>query len=69
VTTPRVLMSTTTPDQPRYSLLLTRDPAHIREAQRLRHEVFAHELGAVLDSPKPGRDIDRFDEHCDHLVV
>ena len=69
MTTPRVLMSTTTPDQPRYSLLLTRDPAHIREAQRLRHEVFAHELGAVLDSPKPGRDIDRFDEHCDHLVV
>jgi putative hemolysin len=53
----------------RYSLLLTTDPDEVRAAQRLRHRVFAGELGAVLHSPEPGLDIDRFDAHCDHLVV
>jgi putative hemolysin len=53
----------------RYSLLLTTDPDEVRAAQRLRHLVFADELGAVLHTPEPGLDVDRFDAHCDHLVV
>ncbi|MDN5858928.1 MAG: GNAT family N-acetyltransferase, partial [Pseudonocardia sp.] len=34
---------------------------------RLRHRVFAGELGARL--PHPFLDRDRFDDHCDHLMV
>jgi putative hemolysin len=49
-----------------------RDLADIRAAQRLRYEVFALELGARL-SPAPdvpaGHDVDRFDAHCEHLLV
>ncbi|MEU6825949.1 GNAT family N-acyltransferase [Streptomyces atriruber] len=41
----------------------------IRAAQRLRHRVFAEELGAVLDTPLPGHDIDAFDDLADHLIV
>jgi putative hemolysin len=50
-------------------MLLTDDPDDVRAAQRLRHRVFADELGAVLRTPVPGLDIDRFDAYCDHLVV
>jgi putative hemolysin len=50
-------------------MLLTDDPDEVRAAQRLRHRVFADELGAVLRTPVPGLDVDRFDAHCDHLVV
>ncbi|MFN2496337.1 MAG: GNAT family N-acetyltransferase [Pseudonocardiaceae bacterium] len=56
-------------DTPRYSLLVARQEAEVRAAQRLRHRVFAGELGAVLHSPEPGLDVDDFDAHCDHLVV
>ncbi|GAY12318.1 GNAT family N-acetyltransferase [Pseudonocardia sp. N23] len=68
-TTSRVLG--TTPQSPagRYSLLLTTDAADVRAAQKLRHDIFAGELGAELHSPVPGIDVDRFDEFCDHLVV
>jgi putative hemolysin len=61
----------TTPGTPagRYSLLLTTDADEVRAAQRLRHDVFAGELGATLHSPVAGLDVDRFDEFCDHLVV
>ncbi|MFE0173661.1 GNAT family N-acetyltransferase [Streptomyces sp. NPDC059002] len=41
----------------------------IRAAQRLRHRVFAEEMGATLDTPLPGHDIDAFDDHADHLIV
>ncbi|NDZ99974.1 GNAT family N-acetyltransferase, partial [Streptomyces sp. SID10116] len=41
----------------------------IRAAQRLRHRVFAEELGAALDTPLPGHDIDAFDDLADHLIV
>src|SRR5919198_1496713 len=53
----------------RYSLLLTRNDADVEAAQRLRYRVFAGELGATLGDSANGRDVDRFDEHCDHLVV
>lgn len=41
----------------------------VRAAQRLRHEVFAVEMGARLSSPLAGHDIDLFDNFCEHLLV
>lgn len=58
---------------PRYTLLLSTDPALIDAAQRLRHDVFTSEPGFALSATSPGfdagRDADRFDEFCDHLLV
>jgi putative hemolysin len=52
-----------------YSLLVARDEDEVRAAQRLRHHVFAQEMGARLHSPVDGLDVDPFDEFCDHLIV
>lgn len=41
----------------------------VRQAQKLRYQVFAQEMGARLDSPVPGYDIDRFDDYCEHLLA
>lgn len=68
MTTP-LLSSPPVAGAPSYSLAVARDGEEVRAAQRLRHQVFAGELGAVLRSPEPGGDVDRFDEHCDHLLV
>jgi putative hemolysin len=54
---------------PRYTLLLSTDAALIEAAQRLRHDVFTCEPGFALAGAADGRDADRFDEHCDHLLV
>ncbi|MFJ6572439.1 GNAT family N-acetyltransferase [Streptomyces sp. NPDC091292] len=53
----------------RYTVTLARDEADVRAAQRLRHDVFAGEMGARLTTPEPGHDIDPFDAYCDHLLV
>jgi len=53
---------------PRYSLLLSSDPGLIEAAQRLRYEVFSTEPGFTLDNAD-SLDADRFDEHCDHILV
>lgn len=49
-----------------------RDEDDVREAQRLRFEVFALEMGARL-TPVPGtpprHDADLFDAYCEHLLV
>ncbi|MFG2058321.1 GNAT family N-acyltransferase [Micromonospora sp. NPDC048930] len=52
-----------------YTLLIADDPTLVAAAQRLRHEVFATELGATLPPDAAGLDTDEFDAHCDHLVV
>jgi len=54
---------------PTYSLLLSTDPQLIEAAQRLRHDVFTAEPGFALAAATDGRDADRFDEFCDHLLV
>lgn len=54
---------------PTYSLLLSTDPELIDAAQRLRHDVFTSEPGFALAGALDGRDADRFDEFCDHLLV
>ena len=41
----------------------------IREAQRLRYQVFALEMGARLPQTVPGHDVDLFDDYCEHLLV
>ena len=52
-----------------YSLLLADDATQVAAAQRLRHQVFAGELGARLTGAVDGRDVDEFDDYCDHLIV
>ncbi|RRR44739.1 GNAT family N-acetyltransferase [Mycolicibacter terrae] len=61
--------TTTTTDTPRYSLLVSTEPALIEAAQRLRYEVFSTEPGFTLPPAADGRDADRFDQYCDHLLV
>ena len=41
----------------------------IRQAQRLRYDVFAGEMGARLTTSIEGHDIDLFDDFCEHLLV
>lgn len=50
---------------------LATSPKEVRQAQRLRFEVFCTELGAAADpmSVLTRRDADAFDAACDHLLV
>lgn len=41
----------------------------MREAQRLRYQVFAEEMGARLNNREAGIDSDRYDPWCEHLMV
>lgn len=41
----------------------------VRQAQRLRYQVFAQEMGAVLQTPVAGHDVDAFDDFCEHLMI
>jgi putative hemolysin len=41
----------------------------VREAQRLRYQVFAKEMGARLPISLENHDIDLFDDYCEHLLV
>lgn len=55
---------------PHYSLLLSTDPSLIEAAQRLRYDVFSSTPGFTLPTAgEAQRDVDRFDEYCDHLLV
>ena len=57
-----------TPSVARLSISLARNADEIAEAQRLRYQIFAEEMGAQL-SDVDGLDIDGFDVYCDHLLV
>lgn len=41
----------------------------VRQAQRLRYQVFAQEMGARLTTAVADHDIDLFDDYCEHLLV
>jgi putative hemolysin len=41
----------------------------VREAQKLRFDVFSTEMGARLSTKVPGHDIDLYDDYCEHLLV
>ncbi|MEU0567863.1 GNAT family N-acyltransferase [Nonomuraea sp. NPDC005983] len=56
-------------DTGRYTVGMATSAADVQAAQRLRYEVFGEEMGARLDSPVSGLDVDRFDAYCDHLLV
>jgi putative hemolysin len=43
--------------------------SEVREAQKLRYQVFAIEMGANFPDILPGYDIDIFDDYCEHLLV
>lgn len=52
-----------------YSVDLAGCREDLRDAQRLRHDVFKAEYGASFASREPGLDSDEFDAYCDHFVV
>ena len=41
----------------------------VRQAQRLRYQVFALEMGARIPQRLAGHDVDLFDDFCEHLLV
>ncbi|MEJ2108273.1 MAG: GNAT family N-acyltransferase, partial [Acidiferrobacteraceae bacterium] len=53
----------------RYEVRVTENAQEILEAQRLRYEIFALEMGAKLESDHLGLDRDRFDHFVKHLIV
>ncbi len=60
------------PDTARLEVVWARDESDVRQAQQLRHLVFAEEMGARLRVPRgapDGHDIDMFDAFCEHLLV
>ncbi|HEU6454741.1 MAG TPA: GNAT family N-acetyltransferase, partial [Roseateles sp.] len=57
---------------PRLRVNWATSEAEVREAQALRHQVFAVEMGARLTPCKgapAGLDVDLFDAYCEHLLV
>jgi len=53
----------------RLTVHIARSAQEVREAQRLRFQVFAEEMGARLSSVEAGIDQDIYDRHCTHLLV
>jgi putative hemolysin len=59
-------------DKAKFEVVWARTDDEVRQAQRLRHLVFAEEMGAQLSVPPgspAGHDIDVFDPFCEHLLV
>ena len=60
------------PSPVRLSVSWAQSEAEVREAQALRYQIFAVEMGARLGPPKSapaGLDIDLFDAYCEHVLV
>lgn len=53
----------------RLTTSLARSDAEVLEAQRLRHRIFAEELGISPPSAAEGIDRDIYDKYCQHLLV
>ena len=60
-----------TEDKAGLSVTWARHLSEVREAQALRYDVFAGEMGAKLKTSRnnPKHDIDMFDDYCEHLIV
>ncbi len=56
-------------EESRLTIGLARTADDIEQAQRLRHEVFTADFGAVFTGTRDGIDEDRFDAWCEHLLV
>jgi len=66
------VLSRLQPQAPQYQDLMVSlafAPEEVRESQRLRHRIFAEEMGARLNTSEPGLDIDDFDPYCQHVIV
>jgi putative hemolysin len=57
------------PERNRIEVVWARHLDEVRQAQRLRFNIFAGEMGARLNTMKPGHDVDLFDDYCEHLLV
>jgi len=55
--------------QEKYSVFIADDELTKQLCYKLRYDVFASELGAELKNIETGIDKDRFDDHCQHVVV
>ena len=55
----------------RYQVSIARTDQEVREAQRLRYQVFFEEMGASKDAKATfsERDVDQYDADCEHLIV
>lgn len=56
-------------DSTALSVTVSRETIDVLDAQRLRYDVFAGEMGARLPSAAGRLDVDRFDTHCAHVLV
>lgn len=54
---------------PALTVALAGNAEEVHQCQRLRYEIFAEEMGAVLDTLVPGIDRDRYDHYAKHLLV
>ncbi|MBU0745591.1 MAG: GNAT family N-acetyltransferase [Gammaproteobacteria bacterium] len=61
--------ATPAPERGVIQVAWARHQDEVRQAQKLRFDVFAAEMGARLTTPIPGHDIDLFDDYCEHLLV
>lgn len=52
-----------------FSVRLAATPEEVEMTQRLRYDVFAGEMGAHVQTAKPGVESDDFDPYCEHLLV
>lgn len=59
----------TAPVAPALTVAWAQGLDEVREAQRLRYQVFVGEMGARLPKTVPGHDVDLFDDYCEHLLV
>ncbi|TCV83323.1 GNAT family N-acetyltransferase [Sulfurirhabdus autotrophica] len=50
-------------------LSYARTESEVREAQRLRYKIFAEEMQARLPGTDSRLDVDKYDAHCEHLLV
>lgn len=60
------------PHSSAFEVVWARNEQEVREAQQLRYQVFAEEMGARLRVPvgaPKAHDIDMFDAFCEHLLV
>lgn len=57
------------PERCAYDVAWAAHQDEVRAAQRLRHDIFAGEMGARLSTRVPGHDVDLFDDYCEHLLV
>jgi putative hemolysin len=57
------------PKKPRLKVELASTREDVIASQKLRYQIFAEEMGAQLASADEGLDRDRFDEHCQHMLI